>query len=706
MILDMSADIPEHKSDLAKTALYDTDMPHNLGANLKAGRVVGENFSLIERLGKGGMGEAWKAFDETADRLVVLKFISDEIQNVQEVIATVRSSFKKIHALQHQHICPCYGLSYDDDNGLYTTMKFIDGLTLDIYRNKVMSNLKSAVSAPDFNEDDEQGIFPFDDAVHIFGEVADALDYAHAKKVIHRDIKPQNIMISPVDGVQIIDFGLAEEIRTTMTMASQVKMPVSGTRLYMSPEQWKGRYQDARADQYALAVTVYEVFCGRLPFFSTDIGVLRECVLNEEPEPIPGLPDHANAAIRRALSKNREDRFENCKSFIDALTVRPMTAGINQPSPIPQRPYVSRFALPDEIQPNEFKSWVHRKSSIGSTIAANQPVTTPPVETIIVHKNESSPFLLIAILNVALVLGGIVTLLLLFNPFAKPVQKPETNVTQPPEPTAPVQEPAANVTQPLEPTTPVQEPAANVTQPPEPTAPVQEPAANVTQSPEPTKLVREPEISVTQLSEPAKPVPKQEASVTPPPKPAKPKPGIDLSAQGWKEITPLTALLKIPQTGDAATHHWYLVKNAETVAYEKTENNVWKLNVQNKGLSSGLYIKSHVFEGGIDTVTLKIRASKDANIRIALYDSDDVWGNAEKVVLLKESLTANWQTFSFLLAPKKNQDVLKITGLTSGTVYEIEAVDWKPSPKSRPINKQEKEQKNYDTVNPIRDFKW
>jgi hypothetical protein len=222
------------------------------------------------------------------------------------------------------------------------------------------------------------------------------------------------------------------------------------------------------------------------------------------------------------------------------------------------------------------------------------------------------------------------------------------------------------------------------------------------------KPIQKEEPSVVQPPpEPVKPIQKEKPSVVQPSEPAKPKPGANLLAQGWKEITELTTLVKIPQTGDTAAHRWYLVKNTAAVAYEKTENNIWKLNVQNKGLSSGLYLKSQVFEGGIDTVTLKMRADKETNIRIALYDSEDTSHllEQEKVVLLRDKLTAQWQTFSFLLAPQKNQNVMKITGLTSGTVYEIETVNWKPSSKSKPLHKQEKEQKNYDTINPMKGFK-
>ena len=278
-----------------------------------AGSTLSGNFRLENILGRGGMGEAWKAYDLTAERFVVLKFVPKEIQHIKEAIDSVRDSFKKVHALQHQHICPVYGLFTDPAHGLYLVMKFIDGAPLNEY---VQRQIK------------KQGKMSFGDAVQILWAIAKGLDYAHEKKVIHRDIKPQNVMIGKSDGVQIIDFGLAEEIRESMAQYTGVVFTqASGTRSYMAPEQWRGRMQDARTDQYALAVTAYQLFSGRVPFSSGDADVLRTCVLNEPPEPIKGLPEHVNAALLKALSKKREDRYENCKAFVKAMATKPKAEG-------------------------------------------------------------------------------------------------------------------------------------------------------------------------------------------------------------------------------------------------------------------------------------------------------------------------------------------------------------------------------------------
>lgn len=284
---------------------------------LTPGSRFGDNFTLKHQLGRGGMGEAWKAYDETADRYVVLKFVPKEIQHIQAAMDSVRGSFKKAHSLQHQHICPLYGLFTDPSHGLFVVMKFVDGVSLDEFRRRSIQR---------------RGRLLFTDAINILWATARALDYAHERMIIHRDIKPQNIMISKTDGVQIIDFGLAEEIRMSMVQYSEVAMDIAGTRPYMAPEQWRGRMQDARTDQYALAATAYELFCGTPPFQGSDLGILRECVLNDQPESIEALPEHVNSALLRGMAKKRDDRFPDCRSFVKAMAEhRPKVQGVGLP---------------------------------------------------------------------------------------------------------------------------------------------------------------------------------------------------------------------------------------------------------------------------------------------------------------------------------------------------------------------------------------
>lgn len=394
-----------------------------------SGYLLGENFRLEKRLGRGGMGEAWKAYDETADRFVVLKFIPKEIQHVQEAIDLVRSSFKKVHALQHQHICPVYGLFTDSQHGLYLAMKYIDGIPLDTYRRKYVK---------------KHGKILFSDIVQILWGIAKGLDYAHEKKVIHRDIKPQNIMIGKSDGVQIIDFGLAEEIRTSMVRFShEPQMTAAGTRSYMAPEQWRGRLQDARTDQYALAVTAYEMFSGHVPFSGSDIAILRECVLKDDPEPITELPEYVNAALLKALSKKREERYENCKAFIKAMITKPQKSENTETN-------IEEIAL-DETnteqsallnQPSDYQTNTEQKNAwLPQTIFS----LSKPLSTVQKTKNQFKkikPFwLVLTVITGMILIFGVGAFLLqnirkpVISPSLSLIKQPIENTTASPEKT-------------------------------------------------------------------------------------------------------------------------------------------------------------------------------------------------------------------------------------------------------------------------------
>ena len=231
--------------------------------------------------------------------------VPPDLQRSDEEMARVKETFSRIHNLHHQHICPVHLLGEDKDYGYFLVMDYIDGQTLSAYRASYVARL---------------GAFPPEEVVRVLAPVAEALDYSHRHKVIHRDVKPQNIMVvGEADDVQVVDFGLAAQIRTSMTRVSRVRMDTSGTYPYMAPEQWRGEYQDARTDQYALAVVAYELLSGHLPFDTPDAEVMRLAVLNEPPRALEGLPEHVNRTLVRAMAKRREERFGNCREFVEAI---------------------------------------------------------------------------------------------------------------------------------------------------------------------------------------------------------------------------------------------------------------------------------------------------------------------------------------------------------------------------------------------------
>ena len=180
-------------------------------------------FQLERLLGRGQMGEAWKAYDPTREDYVVVKILPSELQGNVRELDRVKRSFLCIQRLQHQHICPVYDLGEDAETGHYLVMKFLPFGTLDDYVAEYFRL---------------HGPLPVDEAVRVLRPIAEALDYAHSQAVVHRDLKPANILVSgDGDDAQLIDFGLAAEIRTSLTRTTRTVSESPGTLAYMAPEQ-------------------------------------------------------------------------------------------------------------------------------------------------------------------------------------------------------------------------------------------------------------------------------------------------------------------------------------------------------------------------------------------------------------------------------------------------------------------------------------
>lgn len=277
---------------------------------LTSGVTLCGKYRLEKEAGAGGMGVVWKAWDEVGERWVALKFVPPEIRHSDGAMAQVKTVFQTVQALNHTNIGPVYGLEKDPTLGYFIVKKWLDGQTLDKMK------------------------LPLDRIPGVLAKVADALDYAHSKRVMHRDVKPSNIFIEKNGDVFLIDFGIAAEIQNSISLnTSSTVCRTSGTRLYMAPEQWKGQQQDGQTDQYALGVVAYQLYSGHLPFEIHDPLLLRMAVLQDQPESLENVPPAVNAAIQRALSKGRKDRFATCREFIGAFTKegpKPQTASVSQ----------------------------------------------------------------------------------------------------------------------------------------------------------------------------------------------------------------------------------------------------------------------------------------------------------------------------------------------------------------------------------------
>ena len=286
---------------------------------LCAGRLFGEyrNFRLCRKIGEGGMGQTWLA-EELAGgevtRSVVLKILSRELQRNAGAMNEVRRVFDLTASLNHSHICPLHGRFRDPDLGDFLVMAYADGGTL-----------REWFLAQRGHEDGLywKRVFP------ILRPIAEALDHAHRMGVVHRDVKPQNIVfMKHVSGnvPLLIDFGIAariapamvQEKAETFSRLDPMGRSSSGTPRYMAPEQMKGEKQDGRTDQYALALVLYELLRGSLPFSETNVVKLAIEKLRFIPKD-PRFPHKVNAVFRRALSASPARRFSTCTEFLDEL---------------------------------------------------------------------------------------------------------------------------------------------------------------------------------------------------------------------------------------------------------------------------------------------------------------------------------------------------------------------------------------------------
>ncbi len=278
---------------------------HEPREGFSVGDRIMDRYVVLSELGRGGMGVVYKCLDSLGKIEVALKALPPELSHDEGAMEDVRDNFAIVERLTHPNIANVKQIEFDrQTKTYYLIMELVQGETLKSYVRR---------KRKDGSE------ITLDEIVRILKQVASALDYAHAGKVLHRDVKPENIMIGANGDVKLLDFGLAYQIRSSMSKVTMVSQNASGTAAYMSPEQWRAKKQGPASDQYALGVIAYELLAGGLPFDSSDIAVLREAAINEEADSIEGIDKNVQAAILRALSKKANDRFASCSEFVDAL---------------------------------------------------------------------------------------------------------------------------------------------------------------------------------------------------------------------------------------------------------------------------------------------------------------------------------------------------------------------------------------------------
>ncbi len=258
------------------------------------GKTIGK-YRIVEHLGRGGMAEVYKAYQPNLDRYVAVKMMHAFLSDEKEFLARFEREAKVVATLRHPNIVQVY--DFDVEGGVYyMVMEYINGETL----KSRMQNLESSGAW-----------ISLDDATRVILAVGSALKYAHERGMVHRDVKPANVMIT-IDGQVILtDFGIAKIVSASNLTASGAMV---GTPSYMAPEQGMGQPGDERSDIYSLGVMLYQLVLGRLPFDAdTPLAVVLKHINDPLPVPKtlqPNISDDLNNVILKALAKDPVDRYQ------------------------------------------------------------------------------------------------------------------------------------------------------------------------------------------------------------------------------------------------------------------------------------------------------------------------------------------------------------------------------------------------------------
>ncbi len=258
-------------------------------------------YEIVGELGKGTMGVVYKAHDPQIDRMVALKVLRPDRVTSKDFVARFLKEARAIGRLSHPHIVTIYDVG-EDHGTVYIAMEYLQG--------------------EPFNEVVKSGRLSLVESLEIARQVAETLDYAHRQGIVHRDVKPSNIILADGNQVKLTDFGIAR-IEDTSSIHQTQAGEILGTPVYMSPEQVMGQKVDGRSDLFSIGVILYEMIVGRRPFGGNNIAAIFRAITQDH----PASPDQGNPFITKALSemvlkclaKPPEKRFQTGRQLADAL---------------------------------------------------------------------------------------------------------------------------------------------------------------------------------------------------------------------------------------------------------------------------------------------------------------------------------------------------------------------------------------------------
>ena len=265
------------------------------------GKILGNRYEIIEKVGNGGMATVYRAEDKVLKRNVAVKVLKDEFTTDEEFIKRFEIEAQSAARLTHPNIVSIYDVG-SEDNLYYIVMELIRGKTL-----------KEIIV-------EERGPLPWKWSVNVAIQIASALEMAHKNNIIHRDIKPHNIIITEDGIAKVTDFGIAKAVSNSTITAFGTTI---GSVHYFSPEHARGGFTDAKSDLYSLGVVMYEMVTGRVPFDAdTPVSVALKHMQEEPEEPIelnPNLPSAVNRIIMKALKKDTTLRYQTATDMLADL---------------------------------------------------------------------------------------------------------------------------------------------------------------------------------------------------------------------------------------------------------------------------------------------------------------------------------------------------------------------------------------------------
>lgn len=298
---------------------------------LAAGQVLANRYRIDSQLGKGGMGAVYQAYDLTLGRTVAIKLLAPQLAWETEFVERFQREAHSTASLHHPNIIDVHDVGHEGDN-YYLVMANLPGGTL----KQRLSN---------------KGHLPPDEVIGILRPIAAALDYAHAKGLVHRDVKPANVLFDELGTPVLTDFGIVKTAQDTKLTATGASI---GTPQYMAPEQVLGKAVDGRTDQYALGVIAYELLTGRVPFAGDTTTTILYKQVHETPPPVRSFASHlpagVNGVLRRVLEKSPDKRYRNCADFVADLE-RALKLPRTREQVLPEPKVDTTIVLPDATLP-------------------------------------------------------------------------------------------------------------------------------------------------------------------------------------------------------------------------------------------------------------------------------------------------------------------------------------------------------------------